>query len=181
MNDAEYRALVQSAYDGRLVIGVDRIYARKLYTEISTSALEEATGESPYFEKLVVWFAYIGSPLAMLTSAILAGFTFRWWVLLVVPVGLILSTINSVFARRGSSSIWFLTPAVVAAVTVHFMKLLANPWLSAFIATLAFALWCKGFLYCASTFFLRAFVLRNQRALEAFGEGIRIREADRAG
>jgi len=39
MNDAEYNALVQSANDGRLVIGVDRIFARKLYTEASTSAL----------------------------------------------------------------------------------------------------------------------------------------------
>ena len=180
MNDSEYSALVPSANDGRLLIGVDRIFARRLYTETPTSAIEEATGEAPYFEKLVVWSAYIVSPLGMLISAILAAFAFRWWALLVVPMALILSVINSISARRGSSSIWFLNVAVVAAVSVHFLRL-ANPWLSGFIATFAFAMWCKRFLYWVATSFLRAFALRNQRALEAFGEGIRIPKANSGG
>ena len=71
-----------------------------------------------------------------------------------------------------------LTVVVIAAVTVCFMRLLPNPWLSGLVATFAFALWCDRLLYCASTFFLRAFVLRNQRAPEVFDEGIRIQQAD---
>lgn len=178
MNDAEYKAFVQSASDGHVLIGVDRIFARKLYTGISTSKILKATGETPYVEKLVVWFAYLASPLAMFTSAILAFFTFRWWVLLVVPVMVVGWMFNSVFGRRGSSSIWSLTIVVIAALSVHFLHLLANRWLSGFVATFAFALWCDRLVYCASTFFLRAFILRNQRAFEAFGEGIRVRKAD---
>ncbi|HXH24686.1 MAG TPA: hypothetical protein VNI78_05515, partial [Vicinamibacterales bacterium] len=64
MNDAEYTALVQSAYDGRALIGVDRVFARRLYTDVPTSAIENATGEAPYLEKLVVWFAFVAAPVA---------------------------------------------------------------------------------------------------------------------
>lgn len=178
MNDPEYDAFVQSAKDGHLLIGVDRIFARKLYMEASTSQIEEATGEAPYFEKLVIWLAFVMSPLAMLVSAILAAYAFHWWALLVAPVALTLSVINSLSSRRGSSMIWFLNIVLVATVAVLFLRLVANPFLVGFIATFVFALWCKRFLYWAATWFLRAFVLRNQRALEAFRDGIRIREAN---
>ena len=132
--DAEYKAFVQSVYDGRLLVGVDRIFARELYTEISTSEIEEATGEKPRLAKLVVWFAYLASPLAMLISAILAAFSFRWWALLIVPLCLLGWMINSMAARRGSSSMWFFTLVGIAAVGIHLMRLLANPYLSGFIA-----------------------------------------------
>ncbi len=46
VSDAEYKALVQSAYEGRVLIGVDRIFARRLYTDVATSAIETATGEA---------------------------------------------------------------------------------------------------------------------------------------
>lgn len=175
--DAEYKAFVQSAYDGRLLVGVDRIFARKLYTEISTSEIEEATGEKPRLAKLVVWFAYLASPLAMLITAILAAFSFRWWALVIIPAGFLGWMLNSMTARRGSSSMWFLTLVGIAAVGIHLMRLLADPYLSGFIASFAFALWCDRLLYSASTFFFRAFILRNPRAFLAFGEGVRIREA----
>jgi len=177
MNDDQYKTLVQSAYDGRLLVGVDRVFARKLYTGMATSAIEEATGEAPYLEKLVVWFAFLASPVAMLGSAVLAAVAFHWWALLIVPVALLWWMFNRSTSVRGGSSIWFLTLALIASVSVHFMNLLAIPRMSGLVAVFAFALWCDRLLYCASTFFLRAFVLRNQRALEAFGEGITIREA----
>lgn len=176
MNDAEYKAFVQSAYQGRLLVGVDRVFARKLYTDVSTSAIEEATGEAPYLEKLVVWFAFLASPLALLGSVVLAAFAFRWWALLVVPLACLWWMFNRSMSVRGGSSIWFLTLAVIAAMTVHFMSLLPSPWMSGFVAAFVFAMWCDRLLCCASTWFLRAFVLRNQRALQAFNEGLTIRE-----
>ena len=75
------------------------------------------------------------------------------------------------------TSVWFLTFAVILAVSVYFMRLLPTPWISGFVAVFVFAMWCDRILYCASTLFLRAFVLRNRRAFEAFAEGITIREA----
>src|SRR5207249_10000082 len=98
MNDAEYEAFVQSACDGRAQIGVDRIYARQVYLEMATSAIEEATGETPYLEKVVVWFAYLASPLAIATSALLTALTFHWWALLLVPVELVAWMLNAIYA-----------------------------------------------------------------------------------
>jgi len=176
MNDAEYKAFVESAYHGRLFVGVDRVFARKLYTDVPTSAIEEATGETPYLEKLVAWFAFLASPLALLGSAILAAFAFRWWALLIVPVACLWWMFNRSMSVRGGSSIWFLTFAVVAAMSVHIMTVLPSSCMSGFVAAFAFAMWCDRLLYCASTFFLRSFVLRNPRALQAFSEGLTIRE-----
>jgi len=177
MNDADYDTFVQSARNGRTLVGVDRVFARKLYTSVTTSAIKEATGEAPYLEKLVVWFAFLASPLAMLSSAVLAVFAFRWWALLIVPLAFSWWMLNRSMSMRGDSSIWFLTFVVIVTVTVHFMELLPTPCISRFVAIFALAMWCDRLLYRASTFFLRAFVLRNRRALESFGEGVTIREA----
>ena len=106
---AEYKAFVQSAHEGGLLVGVDRIFAQKLYTKISISEIEETTGEKARLAKLVVWFAYLASPLAMVITTILAAFSFRWWALVMVPVGFLARMFNSMSARRGSSSMWFLT------------------------------------------------------------------------
>lgn len=177
MNDADYKTLVQSTYDGRVLVGVDRAFARNLYTDVATSAIEDATGEAPYLEKLVIWFAFLASPLAILGCAVMAAIAFRWWAILVVPVAFLWWMVNKSMSVRGGSSIWFLTLIVIVAIGLHFTHLLPSLWMSGFAATFAFALWCDRLLYCASTFFLRAFVLRNQRALETFGEGITLREA----
>jgi len=176
MNDAEYKAFVESACHGRVLVGVDRVFARKLYTDVPLSAIEEATGEAPYLEKLVVWFAFLASPLALLGSAVLAAFAFRWWALLIVPVACIWWILNRSMSVRGGSSIWFLTIAVIVAMSVQVMNLLPSSWMSGFMAAFAFAMWCDRLLYCASTFFLRSFVLRNPQALRAFGEGLTIRD-----
>ena len=176
MNDTEYKAFVQSAYQGRLLVGVDRVFARKLYTDVATAAIEKATGEAPYLEKLVVWFAFLASPFAILSSAVLGVVGFRWWAFLVLPVAFLWWMGNRGDSVRRDSSMWLLTLAVIASVVVHFTGLLPNQWMSGFVAVFAFAMWCDRLLYCSSTVFLRCFVLRNPRALEAFGEGITVRD-----
>jgi len=179
MDDAEYKKFVESAYHGRVLIGVDRVFARKVYTDIPISTIWEATGEAPYLEKVVVWFAFLASPLALLTSAVLAVLAFRWWAFLIVPVTFLWWMINRSMSVLGTSRIWFHTLVLIVAASVHFMNLLRNPWMSGFVMAFVFAMWSDRLLYCASTFFLRAFGLRNKRALEAFGEGITIRERTR--
>ena len=56
INDTDYRTFVQAACDGRILVGVDRVFARRLYTGVPISVIRTATGEPPYIEKLVVWF-----------------------------------------------------------------------------------------------------------------------------
>ena len=42
MDEAEYKELVESAYHGRVLIGVDRVFARKVYTDLPPSTIQEA-------------------------------------------------------------------------------------------------------------------------------------------
>lgn len=177
MNDAEYKALVQSAYEGKILIGVDRIFARKVYMEVPAEVIYLLTGESPYFEKFVVWSAFLASPLAICASAIVAGFAFGWWALLVVPVAIVWWIVNRSISTLGRSSMGLVTLFLVTAVSLHFAKVLSNPWKSGFLVLFAIALWSDRLLYCASTTFLRAFVLRNKRAFEAFSDGLVVRES----
>ena len=176
-DDAEYRRLVESAYAGQTLVGVDREYARKLYMNIATSAIEQATGEAPYLEKLVVWFASLAGPVAFLSSAILAVFAFHGWALIIIPAALLWWLFNYVLSARGGAKIWFLTLLLIATTGVYLAHFLPTPWVSEFVAAFVFAMWCSRLIYCASTAFLRAFVLRNQRALNAFHDGITLQEA----
>ena len=123
-----------------------------------------------------MWFAFLMAPVAMLSSAAAAAFAFGWWAIVVIPGLLFWWFFNKSMSVRGGSSIWFLTLLMIATAGVNFLDVFPNPWVSGVLVFFAVALWCDRLLYWGSTFFLRAFVLRNRRALEAFGEGITIRE-----
>ena len=43
MNEAEYRQFVQDANVGRILVGVDRLFARRVFTNMSLSAIRQAT------------------------------------------------------------------------------------------------------------------------------------------
>ncbi len=175
MTDAEYDEFVRARKDGSVLIGVDRAFARDLYLRLPTVEIQRLTGEKPYFEKLVVWFAFLGTFLAMLASIPLLVIAVGWWSLLLIPITLVCWFLNFSLSVRADSSIVFPSILLVAAAVLHFSPLLDRPWLTGYVAVFTFALWCGRLLYCSSTDFLRAFVIRNRQALSAFGNGIRIR------
>jgi hypothetical protein len=49
----KHREIVQLEEQGRLIIGVDRVMARKFYIDIPISRIEKETGEAPYLEKTI--------------------------------------------------------------------------------------------------------------------------------
>lgn len=175
MDQHEYEAFVAAARGGSVRIGIDRVFARRLYTNVPGSVILEATGETPLVEKSVVWSAMAGSPLLVLGSAAAASFAFGWWAAAVVPLTLAWWLLNKSLSVRGGAKLWPLTVCVVVATAVHFFAPISDPWASGFIVLFALALWSDRLVYSAATFFLRAFVLRNRRALEAFSEGFTIR------
>ena len=177
MNATDYKVFVQSVHDGRTLVGIDRIFARKLYTSRATSEIKKATGEAPYLAKLIVWFAFLGGPLAMLSSGVAAVLAFGWWALVITPAAFVWWFLNQSMSSRGDATIRTHSLFLVAAVGVHLAGRLLSPEVSSFLVLFALSLWCSRLLYCTSTFFLRAFVLRNHQALEAFAEGITIRES----
>ena len=53
----EHKELIELEQQGKILIGVDRAMARKFYTDTPVSTITEETGEAPYFEKIIIWFA----------------------------------------------------------------------------------------------------------------------------
>ena len=81
----EHSDLVKLESEGKLMIGIDRAFARKFYTDHSIRDIAELTGESPYLEKLIVNMCLFGSPIALITAGSFAIRLFEWWAFLVIP------------------------------------------------------------------------------------------------
>jgi hypothetical protein len=142
------------------------------------SKIEGETGEAPYFEKMVVWFTFLAAPLALLASFVLSAFAFHWWSALAIPLSIVVY-----FGFSGQSSMprgGMLGISVLLALAVGslFTSLFACPFVPWYFITVTFSLWASRLIYNAATAFLRAFVLRNQRALEFIREHIHIKQAE---
>ncbi len=177
MNQDEYKDFVARANAGALLIGVDRAIARKFYTGVSISRIEEETGEAPYFEKMIVWLAFVTAPIALLASFIVSILAFRWWAALAIPISVVAYFVysgQSSMPRRGMLGISILLALSVGSLFTGFFTSQFVPW---YFIAIVFALWVSRLVYCAATSLLRAFVLRNQRALEFMREHIQVREA----
>ena len=177
MTEEEYQALVARIQSGSLLIGVDRSMARKLYTDVSLSRIADETGEAPYFEKMVVLGAFVGGPLALLASFVMAVLAFRWWAALAIPASTIVY-----FVFAGASSMHKQGMAGVSVLLALALLSLYLGWFHSdyvgwYAALVAFALWNARLVYAAATHFIRAFVVRNRRAYEFLAPHIHLREA----
>ena len=173
MTEDQYKALVARVESGSLLIGIDRAFARKFYTDVPLSRIEEDTGEGPYLEKVVVWFAFVSAPIALFASFVLSALVFRYWAALVIPLSAIVYFFLAARSSVGDSrmlSVSILLALAIASLFTNFFSSQFVPW---YAIAVAFAFWAERLMYCAATTFLRAFILRNQRAFE-FTEGPQI-------
>ena len=123
MTADEYKEFVAQVNSGALLIGVDRAIARKFYTDIPLSKIEEETGEAPYFEKMVVWFAFLSAPIAFLASLVLSVLALRWWAAVAIPFFILAYFVfsgQSSMARRGMLSISILLALAVGSLFARF-------------------------------------------------------------
>lgn len=177
MTESEYKTFVDQVYSGALLIGIDRSIARKFYIDIPMIKIKEETGEAPYFEKFVVWFAFLSAPIALLASFVLSVFAFHWWAAIAIPLSIFIFFVfwrQSSMPRGGMLGVSLLLALVIGSLFTNFY---ASPFAHWYLISVTFSLWALRLLYCVATSFLLLFVLRNQRALEFMGEHIRIREA----
>lgn len=172
MNETEYRAFVHDLYAGRILIGFDRGFARMVYTNMSISEIQRKTGEPAYLDKAVVLSVYIAQFFALLGASVLIGIALRWWAALIIPVSILIWGYNMSKSSMPGGSIWVHTFILIGAIIFHFANVISDPFISWAIVIFVFALWCGRFVYIASSFFLRAFILRNPRAFEAFSGAI---------
>lgn len=86
MTETEYQQIVKDANEGKVLVGVDRTVARKLFTGIPIATIRDMTGETLYLEKILIHLVFLGGPLALLASFVLAVMAFHWWTLVVIPI-----------------------------------------------------------------------------------------------
>lgn len=154
MTEDEYKEFVAQANSGALLIGVDRAVARKLYADIPLSRIQEETGEAPYFEKMVVWFAWLSAPLALLASFVLSVLAFRWWTALAIPLSVVVYFVfsgQSSMPRRGMLGISILLALAVGSLFTDFFTSRLAPW---YFIAVVFSFWASRLVYSAATAFV---------------------------
>ena len=174
----EHEEIIKLEKQGKLVIGIDRGMARKFYTSVPIARIDEETGEAPYTEKMIVLLSFILGPIAVLASILLGFFAFGWWGIISMVLCPVMYFGYQGTSSRGGSRIIGITIFLLISVGIHFLANLNAPLITGFAVVFIFSLWCARFLYCSSTFFLRAFILRNRKAFEYLSNYFVIRNVD---
>jgi len=178
MNDIEHDELVKLEEAGKILIGVDRTAARKLFTEVPLSKIQEMTGETPYFEKILVMFAYLMGPVALISSVVLAFMAFNWWGLIPLLLCPVVYSVYQGLSSRGDAGQSLITVFVVVASLIHFFGNFNVPLSTGFVAVFLFSLWCIRFVYTSATLMYKAFAIRNRKAFDFLSSGLVIKDAE---
>jgi hypothetical protein len=178
LSTSEREKLVADVHAGRVVLEVDREFAKKIYTSVPMDTMERTIGEVPYFEKGIVCSALFASPVALIVGIALLAFGLKWWIFVAAPAAVVLWFLNRTRSKNARAGIVVPTALLVAAVASCFVGPIHDAWISIGLLSFATAIWCDRLIYVESARFLRAQVLRNPRALEAYADGLVIRRVD---
>lgn len=173
-----HKNLVELEEQGKIIIGMDRVMARKFYTDVSIRKIEEETGEAPYFEKIIVWFAFLFGPISLLASITLGFWFFNWWGIICLMFCPFIYLGYSSSSARGNSKIIGIGILLFISACTYFFKIFDAPQITGFTTIFVFSLWCVRFLYCSSTFLLRNFVIRNEKAYQYLLPYLKIRSIE---
>ena len=175
MTDDEYRNLIATWRAGNVLIGIDRATARQFYTDASLHKIAEETGYAPYLQKFVVRSAFFTSYLALIGSFVLSVLAFGWYATLIIPGSFFVYFVFTFLSSQPNRGMILISFLLGLSVLGLFMSLGISPVSSWYFSVYLLALWCSRFLYCASTTFLRMFVIRNKKAFELLGDHVEIR------
>ncbi len=172
----EFDELVRGEAAGQLLIGVDRAFARRFYTDVSLREIETRTGEAPYVEKMVVYCAFVGGPLVLLASLAQSAWLLGWWSALFIPLAAAVWAGVYGNSARASARMRFISLILVSCAIGFALSAgsLRVGW--GLALTYSAALWLARLLYVSATSFLRGFVLRNRRAWEWLEEHVVLKE-----
>jgi hypothetical protein len=174
MTQSEHAEIVTKESEGKLRLGIDRSYARKFYTDVPIRLVQRETGEAPYFEKLVAFTCFLGSPITLLLSSIVAISNFGWWSAAVIPVSFIAWLLYAGRSAAGRSRLLGLTVVLLGMLLFHLLQPEGRRFTSFFLL-FTLSLWLHRLLYIAATVFLRSFIIRNHRAFSLVYDHVAIR------
>lgn len=179
-SDSEHAELVAREARGELAIGIDRVFARRFYTDVPIREIEQETGEAPYIEKLVVFAGFIGSPLVLLIASVLAVPLLRWWALLAIPSGFLSWILFKLRSPLGHSRLSPVSILLAVLTTAWVLDLGGLRHILGVTTVYVLALWLDRLVYTASTLLLRAFVIKNPRAFNWLRAQLVIRDTTSA-
>jgi hypothetical protein len=174
MTKSEHADIFARESQGELRLGIDRPYARKFYTDVPLRFIEQETGETPYLEKLIALMCFIGSPVALLLSSIVAVMNLGWWSVGVIPLSFIAWLLYAGRSAAGTSRLLGITILLLATVLAYVLQPDWRRW-TLFLTLFTLALWLHRVLYTVATIFLRSFVIRNYRAFSLVYDYVVIR------
>jgi hypothetical protein len=173
-----HKNLVELEEQGKIIIGVDRVMARKFFINVSIKKTEEETGETPYFEKIIVWLAFLFGPISLLASIILGFWFLNWWGVICFIFCPFIYFVYTSSSAKGNSRITEISLLLLISACIYFFKIFNAPQITGFTTIFVFSLWCVRFLYCSSTFLLRNFVIRNEKAYQYLVQYLKIRSIE---
>jgi len=174
----DYSDLVKLEKQGKIAIGVDRAMARKFYTDIPVKKIREETGEAPYFEKIIIWLAFLFAPISLLVSIIIGFWAFNWWGIGSLIFCPIVYFIYSSYSVKGNSRMIGITILLFVSAYIYFFRVFDAPKITGFLTIFIFSLWCIRLLYSLSTLLLRIFVIRNEKAYQYLSQYLIIRSIE---
>lgn len=174
-NNIDYKNLVELEKKNKILIGVGRIMARKFYTDIPIKKIEKETDEAPYFEKMIILPVFLLGPVLFLISIILGFLVFGFWGIIFFALSLFIYITYSSLSVKGNSKITGITILLIALIVSYFFKIFNISRIIGAITVFVLSLWCIRFLYCASTFFLRNFIIRNEKAYNYLSQYLKIK------
>ena len=169
MTAEEHAKLIELYSQDKCLLGIDRAFSRRFYTDIPLSVIEQNTGERCYFEKGLVMLVFIGGWLAILGTFIFSVIVFKWWSLLLILAGALFWFVYMPMSSRGTARLWPVSIFLAVTIIVYLLDFLRDD-VALVLLTFLLALWCARFVYVGSALFLRAFVVRNFRAFNFVSE-----------
>jgi hypothetical protein len=177
MTDAEHVGIVEQAKSGKLLVGVDRPTARKVFTDLTVSRINEKTGYAPYLEKSIVLSLFVLGPLALVTSVVIVFFEFGWWGLVSIVAFPVLYLLYYGMSARGGAGPYMISALLLASIGLYVLGDLQPAFIRPAIVFI-FALWCGRMMYVFAAFFYRAMAIRSAKLFEFLSAGIVLKRAD---
>ncbi|MBN2104243.1 hypothetical protein JW835_09415 [bacterium] len=174
----KYQQFTELYQKGRLSMIVNRSMARKFYTHIPAPLIKKETGESPYFEKLTIWLSYLLSPVTLLASIALGFMTFGCWGFLSLFGSLSIYGLFASASLKSRSRLLDISLLFIVTVMIHIYSDPDHFEMTRFACLFLLSLWCIRFAYWASGYFLKAFVLRNEKAYSYLSKYLVINRLD---
>jgi len=163
-----YQEFSELARSGRILVGIDPAVARKFYTNSDPRWLEEQLGESMWLERLTVksfWLLDFGTLIAGIVITVLV---LKWFSVIAVPLMVVAWFFLGGLASVGRQRLTGAFAAVAVCLLLGYLQ--RQSAVGIWFSVLPWPYFFARLTYWTETRYLRALVVRNERAFRLLRE-----------